>query len=707
MPYFDYAKAGFVTVCAVVLAACGSEPVSTGGPEGDLGVDADSPSVDVGSVADSPLVDVQSPAEVLVSDDAGQRATPDATPDIREEDDGADGGAPDTGVPNDVDDGGGEPDVSDGSVELGTTPIFADMFRPQNEGGTVLERWQTKGYCQPTQALQGAFCIGDASGDAHMSTTFSTQGFTGLALTYVRVPNHEGGYDEGEYFVAEWSPDAGATWVEIEQSTGVEGEKVTIGLPPEAEGHPQFTLRFRVHANGGDGIEQYWLDDVVVTATVPVCKGQVWTEQFDVPFEDVNGEFVGGSEIFRIVPHQGELFAANTYWMDESSPWYGPGDQWAQLLRKTAPDAPWQEDYDLGDGVLRPEVLRSLTFNAPEPDARLLVAATFRIQQGTYFIDVWTRDDTTGEWTLTTPHQGPNPPDSHDISVRQVVVHLDSVTGDEIVILPVGTQGMLEGRYDPAVPGKIDWGSLIPVAFNERVMGMSIANGVVVVGAGNKIWHRQDGPMPDYDVVHDMEDLIPDGLLKPPMGTFRGMTTIDTPSGDGESLLFSWAPDYVSPGTIYRLDPDGAGYARVAETDIGDLLAADLGVPVWTSLCTYSYFLPVTHPLTGAKKHLGGCLNVIGGDDYPIWTGGPGSGHYKGGIYFVRHEDGAYTLREVAGRHDGIADPRDAVRAIARSPFAGDDQVYFGGHDSAGIVSTNLAWMFSAPLSDVLEVCAE
>jgi hypothetical protein len=266
---------------------------------------------------------------------------------------------------------------------------------------------------------------------------------------------------------------------------------------------------------------------------------------------------------------------------------------------------------------------------------------------------------------------------------------------------------MLEGTYDPAVPGRIGWAPLIPVAYNERAMGMSIANGVVVVGAGNQIWHRIDGPDPRYEMVHEMEDLIADADLRPPMGTYRGLTTIATPNGPGESVIFSWAPDYRSTGTIYRLDPQGDGYARVAETDIGDLLSADLGVPVWVSLCTYSYFLPVTDPETGVTKHLGGCLNSIGGDQYPIWTGEAGAGLYKGGIYFIRHEDASYTVREVAGRHNGTDDPRDSIRAMAVSPFAGDDQVYFGGHDSSGIISTNLAWMYSASLRDALEVCAD
>ena len=699
-----------VLLLAASLASCADDPVAPGAEPGRPS-DAGDPAEDARRV---PPVDADGDArDVAGGDDAGwprHDASADAVPST---DAGTDGAAPPTDAGTDdvgalADAGSSDatrsPDAA--AVALGTTPIFADMFSPQNVDGTVLERWTVSGFCQPTRTLAGAFCLGRGD-DANLMTRLSTAGYSGLVVSYTRVPNLDGAYDDGEYFAAEWSRDGGATWVEIERSVAVEGQRVDADLPEAAEGQPDLLLRFRVHADSGDGNETFWLDDVVVTATVPVCTGHVWTERFDVPFEDVNGELVGGAEVFRIVPHDGELFAANTYWIDESCPWYGPGDQWAQLLRKPGPDAPWQEDYELGAGVLRPEVLRSVTFAAPDPDVTLLLAATFRIERGRYYIDVWTRDDEAGRWERVTPHEGPNPADSHDVSVRQLVVHEDGVTGQELIILSVGTQGMLEGRYDPEVPGRIAWGPLVPVAYNGRAMGMSVANGVVVVGAGNQVWHRTDGPEPGYVLVHDMEDLVADDALEPPMGTFRGMSTIRNPAGPGQSLLFSWAPDHRSPGTIYRLDPDGEGYARLAETCIGDLLAADLGVPVWTSLCTYSYFLPVTDPDTGAEKHLGGCLNAIGGDRYPVWSGGPGSGLYAGGIYFVRHEDASYTVREVAGRHDGIADPRDGVRALARSPFPDDDEVYFGGHDSSGVVSTNLAWMYSAPLRDVLEVCAE
>ena len=99
---------------------------------------------------------------------------------------------------------------------------------------------------------------------------------------------------------------------------------------------------------------------------------------------------------------------------------------------------------------------------------------------------------------------------------------------------------------------------------------------------------------------------------------------------------------------------------------------------------------------------------MISAGQYPTFTGSvDGVGIDKGGIYFIRHADGSYTLREVAGRHNGTDAPRDSIRAIAVSPFAEDDQIYFGGHDSAGVVSTNMAWMYSAPTRDALEVCAE
>ena len=595
--------------------------------------------------------------------------------------------------------------------EIGRTPIFADYFTPQNVNGSILERWSVQEICSPTQAQEGVYCV-PITGGSSITTRFSTLNYEGLKLSYVRIPNVDGRFAGGDRFIAEWSADGEAPWVEIESSAATDYQAVSFDLPIEAEGHIGFSLRFRAEGEIGEG-KSFWMNNVVVTAAVPKCNGHTWTNQYAPPYDDINGEFMGGSEIFRILPHNGELFATNTYWMDENNPWccapnWG-GSQWSQILRKTDASSAWREDYELGQGVLRPEVLRSVTFTQPEPDINILLASTFRdSMMGRYYIDVWTRDDATQTWDLVTPHEGDTPGDPHDISVRQLVVHIDTVTGEEKIILPVGTQGMLEGVYDPSVSGKIRWESLIPVAYNERVMGMTIANNVVVVGAGNQIWHRIDGAVPRYEMVHDMEDLIVDEALQPPMGTYRGMSTIPTPHTEGESVIFSWSPDYRSTGTIYRLDPEQGGYRRVAETDIGDLLAADLGVPVWVSLCTYSYFLPVTDPETGEGKHLGGCLNTISAGQYPIFTGSvEGVGIYKGGIYFIRHADGSYTLREVAGRHNGTDAPRDSIRAIAVSPFAEDDQIYFGGHDSAGVVSTNMAWMYSASARDALEVCAD
>lgn len=43
-----------------------------------------------------------------------------------------------------------------------------------------------------------------------------------------------------------------------------------------------------------------------------------------------------------------------------------------------------------------------------------------------------------------------------------------------------------------------------------------------------------------------------------------------------------------------------------------------------------------------------------------------------------------------------------AARAIEPSPFPGDTDVYFGGHDCAVIMSTHSAWIYKAPLREVL-----
>jgi len=435
-----------------------------------------------------------------------------------------------------------------------------------------------------------------------------------------------------------------------------------------------------------------------------------WVRSYSSGGRDVNGEFLGGSEIFHIESHKGKLYAATSYWMDENNTYYSNGkrNQWAQVLVKDSKNSPWREDYDTGDdrGVLRPEILQSVTFTKPNPDVNLLFLATYRTDHSKYYVDIMVRNDATGKWIKTTPHSGPKVPDAHDFSVRAMRVYTGRVTREERIFVTVGIQGVLSGVYDPRVPGWIRWYPFHPVNFSERALSICEANNSLVIGAGDAVWRRKDGPSPSYSIVHDLRDLV-DRPVNPAIGGIRGMTTIDNPTGAGDSLLFLWsnADAKGACGSMYRLDPDGrGGYTRHEDVRLAPVIQKELGVYPSFILGSYSYVQSVRNPVTRKIHHLVGLYVQLnyGKHSYPTWD--EKKQIYMGGLFAIRDEKGRYTINEVNGRHNGSDTPLTAVRAIEPSPFRNDTDVYFGGHDCANIMSTDFAWIYKAPLRTVLRL---
>ena len=481
------------------------------------------------------------------------------------------------------------------------------------------------------------------------------------------------------------------------------GRNADVGIGNNPGGHPDWSFA----GNAG----QYALKRlrVLVRPTGKPAVRSPWVRSYSAGGRDVNGEFLGGSEIFHIESHKGKLYAATSYWEDENNTYYSNGkrNQWAQVLVKDSKTSPWREDYDTSDdrGVLRPEILQSVTFTKPNPDVNLLFLATYRTDRTKYYVDVMVRNDATGKWIKTTPHSGPKVPDAHDFSVRAMRVYTDRVTREERIFVTVGIQGVLSGVYDPKVPGLIRWYPFHPVNFSERALSVCEANNSLVIGAGDAVWRRKDGRSPSYSMVHDLRDLV-DNPVQPAIGGIRGMTTIDNPNGPGDSLLFLWsnADAKGACGSMYRLDPDGrGGYTRHEDVRLASVVQGELGVHPSFILGAYSYVQPVRNPETGKINHLVGLYVQLqrGKHSYPTWSD---KKIYMGGLFAIRDEKGRYTINEVNGRHNGSDTPLTAVRAIEPSPFRYDTDVYFGGHDCAFIRSTDFAWMYKAPLRTVLRL---
>ena len=482
------------------------------------------------------------------------------------------------------------------------------------------------------------------------------------------------------------------------------GAKADVGIGNNPEGHPDWTF-----AGNAEQYARKRLRVLVRPTQKPTERGP-WVRSFSSGGQDVNGEFLGGSEIFHIESHKGKLYAATSYWMDENNTYYSNGkrNQWAQVLVKDSKNSPWREDYDTGDdrGVLRPEILQSVTFTKPNPDVNLLFLATYRTDHSKYYVDIMVRNDATGKWIKTTPHSGPKVPDAHDFSVRAMRVYTDRVTREERIFVTVGIQGVLSGVYDPRVPGWIRWYPFHPVNFSERALSICEANNSLVIGAGDAVWRRKDGRSPSYSIVHDLRDLV-DRPVNPAIGGIRGMTTIDNPNGPGDSLLFLWsnADAKGACGSMYRLDPDGrGGYTRHEDVRLAPVIQEELGVYPSFILGSYSYVQSVRNPVTRKINHLVGLYVQLnyGKHSYPTWD--EKKQIYMGGLFAIRDEKGRYTINEVNGRHNGSDTPLTAVRAIEPSPFRSDTDVYFGGHDCANIMSTGFAWIYKAPLRTVLRL---
>ena len=481
------------------------------------------------------------------------------------------------------------------------------------------------------------------------------------------------------------------------------GSKADVGIGNNPKGHSDWTF-----ANNAEEYVRKRLRVLVRPTGKPVLRSP-WVRSFSSGGKDANGEFLGGSEVHHLVGHKGKLYAATGYWMDENNPYYSQGKnkQWAQVLVKDRRNAPWREEYDTGNaqGVLRPEVLKSVVFRRPNPDVNLLFLATYRTDHERYYVDVMVRNDATGEWIKTTPHSGKKTKDSHDVSVRSMRVYTDRVAREERLFLTIGAKGVLSGVLDPKAEGWIRWRPFEPVPFSNRALSVCEANGTLLVGAGDAVWRRIDGPTPRYEEIHHFRDLVT-RPVDPAVGGIRGMTTLRNPNGPGHSLILFWTNTDAAGarGSIYRLDPDGrGGYTRHEDVRLGPVVHKELNAVPTFFLGAYSYFQPLRNPVTGETEHLVGLYMHLkpGGHDYPAWSK---KQIYSGGIYAIRNAKGQYRIHEVNRRHNGTDTPLTAVRAITPSPFPGDSDVYFGGHDCANIMSTDFAWIYRAPLREALRL---
>src|SRR6056297_541466 len=454
-----------------------------------------------------------------------------------------------------------------------------------------------------------------------------------------------------------------------------------------------------------------------------------WEQSYKAGYMDSKGHYAGGSEILHIVNHKGKLYSAVGYWMDPRNSWYGGKDEstgWGQILRLDKPGGQWEVDLEMGPQHLRPEIIKSVTIttdgkgNPLNKPVNLLLVSTYTPKLITVDINIFIRDDETGDWIRSKIFSGIRPLNLEKRSVRDIHVHRDRVTGVDRIFISIGVLGIFSGVYDPDAPVKIRWETKSesgPV--KTRPLAIIEANGSLLFSAGTLIYRRNDGQLPTYTIIHDASE-ISKVSASSPVGGIRGMSAIPNPNGPGESILFVRAAGLQSQGCIYRLDPDGkGGYTRTEEVCLASLMKKYLnGNPVYFVLAGYNDIYPVVDPLTKETVHLIGFESWIGGHEFPTVTPSallhkaylfvkriPEGGFYSGGMYAIREKNGNYRLREINGPITPCKPVLIATRAYVLSPFKDNKNsvIYFGGNDCNWFqLSHNRAWIFQTSLENAL-----
>lgn len=438
-----------------------------------------------------------------------------------------------------------------------------------------------------------------------------------------------------------------------------------------------------------------------VTSPITASKTGQADSGFKVSFHagetDINGNYLGGTELRVLAAHNGRLYAGIETWMDTPE---GTGDPkiGAQILVQDAPDAAWRLDWGFDERVpggrgrraFRNEgvtALESLTFTTdgagnPLPKPVTLLIAGLRDFQG--LTSVYVRDDQTDTW-VESPIYGE---DSrfNTATVRSLFLYRDSMTGVDRVFAGAHPVGVVSGVYDPTQRGFIRWDAQPELTGNEgRPMAFAVANKVLHMAAAPRVMRRIDGANPTWEEVFRYNVVTGRNLSS----GLRGLTAIPNPSGSGESLLSALEG---GRGQMVRLDPTPTlPYKAVQELDIMADLSAKWGYKATFVVVANSDMTFIPEPATG-KMAL-----FISVQHHPARD-------RDDAVYYIRRigADGQPTYSLITIDNKRLDRPiiLNSTRTIIISPFAQDAGavVYFGGYDADDTPSHNTAYTLRATI---------
>jgi hypothetical protein len=437
------------------------------------------------------------------------------------------------------------------------------------------------------------------------------------------------------------------------------------------------------------------------------CESQDFQLVYAAGARDEAGVFAGGTEMQLLTAHGGRLYAGNGYWEDRPGP---EGWQGAQILVLDSPGKSWRVDHTFAERMpngrfrnLAVGALAEATFatdgsgHTLQRPVSLLLASTWDL---TGAARVFTRDESTGNWTAVTLAEDRPGPDFLP-QIRSFGTHRDRVTGVDLVFAGEMPRGIIAGHYDPDASGRVRWAGKPEISAPSvlttfsglerrlRVSSFAEANGRRYAAVGQQVFARVDGPSPQWRPIY----------TNPRPGHsetgLRGLTAVPAGAAGGQSLL---AAVEGSAARMVRIDPSTG--AEVTELSIPTFLERAWGMHVGYTIAAYNdiAFVPASR---GGEVALIGLMAFI-----PRGTAvAPGHsvkdvgyGLVEGGAwYLMRWPDGHYDLHQV---NAPFTQQPVAVRTIARSPFPTESgAVYFGGYDANKAPAHDTAWIARATLA--------
>ncbi len=433
------------------------------------------------------------------------------------------------------------------------------------------------------------------------------------------------------------------------------------------------------------------------SASVGRRANEPFTVSLQVGQHDLNGHFIGGTELINLADYGGKLYAGNGYWMDApgGAPASGP-----QILVLDSPRGRWTEEHAFSDvdaeGKLvfgRLTALKTLTFATDgrgtplTPPVTMLVVGLERRQAGSSGA-IFARSER-GRWTQI---DGAIPA---PFSVRALAVHRDDITGIDSLFVGAGAGesgqnkgAIYRGVFDPTAKGRIRVDATPEVThFENRVMAFAEAAGRLLFSAKPGLYARTDGPNPSWTLAASVPTPVdPNAVRDGRNSGLRGLTVIG-----GNSPVVLGGLEGVG-GPILRFDPSAA-FAPSTEARIGDLL-----LPAW-GLGPRQYIISAYNDMPRAMDPVSmRGINLIG-----LQAHNPSKP--TSAWYLVRRETGDYTLHEVPALTPQSPYGLVAVRTIHVSPFPEDrgEVLYMGGCDADFRPSHNTAWLYRVGLRTALQ----